>query len=241
MSRSYTKIACETRCDLKPRGGPQCYRASRIMRVWDMQHCGDFSSEEGSFVVPVIGVSYLLLLFKFHPQPLEMLCKVLRRWCGHCAGYSNLTMIPLFTGAICQHSMKSCFSILSNPTSTLYFEHTSSTPSQSKTPRMQYDQINNDHEFDSTNFSFDDHGIDLRLYDPSRLSSRGRRNSQYSLTDSLLPISTQPEPSQCPDNHSNPSTAQNTKSNLPIQSSQSVDSSTVDKSSDTVVWKVDWQ
>ncbi|KAM0151321.1 hypothetical protein ACHAPG_008314 [Botrytis cinerea] len=106
---------------------------------------------------------------------------------------------------------------------------------------MQYDQLNNDHEFDSTNFSFDDHEIDLRLYDPSRLSSCSRRNSQYSLTDSLLPISTQPEPSQCPDSHSNPSTAQNTKSNLPIQSSQNVDFSTVDKSSDTVVWKVDWQ
>ncbi|TEY50435.1 hypothetical protein BOTCAL_0276g00160 [Botryotinia calthae] len=106
---------------------------------------------------------------------------------------------------------------------------------------MQYGQINNDYELDSIDFSFYDHGIDLQLHDPSTVSGHGSRNSQYSVTNSLLSISTQPEPSQCSDSHSDPSTAQNTKLNLPIQSSQNGDSSTVDKSADTVVWKVDWQ
>ncbi|KAF7874062.1 hypothetical protein EAF04_002734 [Stromatinia cepivora] len=137
--------------------------------------------------------------------------------------------------------MQSCFSVLSTATSTLHFENTSSTSSQLKIPKMQFDQVNNDQEFDSTDFSFRDHGVDLRLYDPSRLSSRGRRSSQYSITDSLISTSTQPEPSQQLSSLSSPSAAQSTNLNLPIQSSQNAGPSMTNAPADTVIWKIDWQ
>ncbi|KAF7948498.1 uncharacterized protein EAE97_003909 [Botrytis byssoidea] len=94
-------------------------------------------------------------------------------------------------------------------------------------------RVSNDREFEPPDFSFQDHGVDLRLYDPSRVSSRDRRNSQYSVTDSLLSTPNRPESWQQVSSISSSSTAQSTNLNLPAQPLQNTHH--------TVIWKINWQ
>ncbi|THV54258.1 hypothetical protein BGAL_0031g00320 [Botrytis galanthina] len=102
-------------------------------------------------------------------------------------------------------------------------------------------RVNNDREFEPPDFSFQDHGVDLRLYDPSRVSSRDRRSSQYSVTDSLLSTPNRPESWQQVSSLSSSSTAQSTNLNLPAQPLQNTNPSMTNQPIDTVIWKINWQ
>ncbi|KAF5873500.1 uncharacterized protein Bfra_004961ia [Botrytis fragariae] len=106
---------------------------------------------------------------------------------------------------------------------------------------MKFLRVSNDREFEPPDFSFQEHGMDLRLDDPSGVSSRDRRNSQYSVTDSLLSTANQPESWQQVSSLSGSSTAQSTNLNLPAQPSQNTIPSMTNLPIDTVIWKINWQ
>ncbi|KAF7949155.1 hypothetical protein EAE96_008324 [Botrytis aclada] len=106
---------------------------------------------------------------------------------------------------------------------------------------MEFLRVNNDREFEPPDFSFQDHGMDLRLDDPSRVSSPGRRNSQHSVTDSLLSTSNRPESRQQVSSLWSSSTAQSTNLNLPAQSLQNTNPSMANVPIDNVIWKINWQ
>ncbi|KAF7937248.1 uncharacterized protein EAE98_001562 [Botrytis deweyae] len=106
---------------------------------------------------------------------------------------------------------------------------------------MELLRVNNDREFEPPDFSFQDHGMDLRLDDLSRVSSHDRRNSQHSVTDSLLSTPNRPESWQQVSSFSNSSTAQSTNLNLPAQLLQNTNPSMTNLPIDTVIWKINWQ
>ncbi|KAF7930097.1 hypothetical protein EAE99_004290 [Botrytis elliptica] len=106
---------------------------------------------------------------------------------------------------------------------------------------MELLRVNNDREFEPPDFSFQDHGMDLRLDDLSRVSSHDRRNSQNSVTDSLLSTPNRPESWQQVSSLSSSSTAQSTNLNLPAQLLQNTNPSMTNLPIDTVIWKINWQ
>lgn len=106
---------------------------------------------------------------------------------------------------------------------------------------MELLRVSNDREFEPPDFSFQDHGMDLRLDEPSRVSSHDRRNSQHSVTDSLLATPNRPESWQQVSSLSSSSTAQSTNLNLPAQPLQNTNPSMANLPIDTVIWKINWQ